>query len=174
MSIVTKRGDDGNSDLLFGKRTSKTDPRLEAVGTIDELNAALGLVRANADSVTDGIVDQLQAKLVGLMGELAVHPEDAQRYADSDFPPISEEDADHLEREANSIEDEGVSFDGWARPGANGNLAGAQLDFARTVCRRAERRVLALGEGVSNPAITLFLNRASDLLWLLARKTEAN
>ena len=65
MSIVTKRGDDGNSDLLFGKRTSKTDPRLEAVGTIDELNAALGLVRANADSVTDGIVDQLQSETSG-------------------------------------------------------------------------------------------------------------
>jgi cob(I)alamin adenosyltransferase len=173
MSIVTKRGDDGQSDLLFGKRTAKTDPRFEAVGAVDELNAALGVARAAAsDRTADAIIDRLQEKLVGLMGELAVLPEDARRYAESDFPSLSDEEVQDLEREAAAVEAEGISFKGWARPGANGNLAGAHLDLARTVCRRAERRVLALGSGVSNPAIAHFLNRASDLLWLLARKTE--
>jgi cob(I)alamin adenosyltransferase len=150
----------------------KTDARFEAVGTIDELNAALGLVRARAEAVTVSLIDRLQEKLVGLMGELAVHPDDAQRYADSDYSSITSEDVVILEREAAAIEDEGISFKGWARPGANGNVEGAQLDFARTVCRRAERRVLALSADLSNPAILLFLNRTSDLLWLLARKSE--
>jgi len=173
VSIVTKRGDDGYSDLLFGKRISKTDPRLEAVGTLDELNAALGLARAAApNSSADAIIDRLQEKLVGLMGELAVLPEDSERYAASDYPSICGQDVISLETEARSLEEEGLSFKGWARPGANGNVAGAQLDFARAVCRRAERRVLSLAGGVPNPAISLFLNRASDLLWLLARKTE--
>jgi len=173
MSIVTKRGDDGHSDLLFGKRLAKDHPRLEAVGTIDELNAALGVARAaNPDPAIDRLIDLLQASLVGLMGELAVLPEDAKRYEESDFPSIAEKDVTLLEEEAAALEAEGNSFDGWARPGANGNLPGAHLDLARTVCRRAERCVLALGGGVSNPAIPLFLNRTSDLLWLLARKTE--
>ncbi|MEO1836168.1 MAG: cob(I)yrinic acid a,c-diamide adenosyltransferase [Akkermansiaceae bacterium] len=172
MSIVTRRGDNGHSDLLFGKRLPKTDARFEAVGTIDELNAALGLVRARGEAVTNSLIDRLQEKLVGLMGELAVHPDDAQRYADSDYPSITSEDVVSLEREAAAIEDEGISFKGWARPGANGNVEGAQLDVARTVCRRAERRVLALSAVLSNPAIPLFLNRTSDLLWLLARKSE--
>ncbi len=175
MSIVTKRGDDGRSDLLFGKRTSKTDPRLEAVGTVDELNAALGVARAaTSETATESLLDRLQASLVGLMGELAVLPEDAKRYRESEYPSIAPEDVESLEREAGAIEAEGLSFDGWARPGANGNLAGAHLDLARAVCRRAERRVLSLGNGVSNAAIAHFLNRASDLLWLLARKSERN
>lgn len=173
MSIVTKRGDDGMTDLLFGKRIAKTDPRVEAIGCIDELNTALGLVRANSGPDVDATVDRLQASLVGLMGELAILPEDAQRYADSDHPSVTEEDVTRIEAEAHAIENSGISFAGWARPGANGNLAGAHLDVARTVCRRAERRVLALGADAGNPAITLFLNRTSDLLWLLARQSES-
>jgi cob(I)alamin adenosyltransferase len=174
MGIVTKRGDDGHTDLLFGKRAAKVDPRLEAIGAIDELNAALGLVRAVADEFINGLVDEVQDRLVGVMGELAVQPEDAGRYAESDYPSVSDADIAFLEREAEAIEAAGISFDGWARPGANGNRVGAQLDFARTICRRAERRVLALEDAVSNPRITIFLNRSSDLLWLLARKTESN
>ncbi len=173
MSIVTKRGDDGNSDLLFGRRVAKDSPRLEAVGTIDELNSALGVARAVvSDPAIEAVIDRLQSLLVGLMGELAVLPEDADRYGESSFPSISEKEVAFLEKEAVALEGEGISFDGWARPGAGGNLSGAQLDLARSICRRSERRVLALGDGVSNPAITVFLNRASDLLWLLARWTE--
>lgn len=176
MSIVTKRGDDGNSDLLFGRRIAKTDCRLEAIGTLDELNAMLGMVRARAYGTEHGnleeVVDQVQGQLVDLMGELAVLPEDAERYEESSHQPISDTDIEHLEKTAAALEAEGLTFTGWARPGAAGNLLGAQLDLARTVCRRAERRALALGKEVINPLATLYLNRLSDVLWLLARKTE--
>ncbi len=173
MSVVTKRGDDGGTDLLFGRRVAKSDPRVDAIGTIDELNALLGVARATGlGGDGEAAIDGLQGKLVGLMGELAVHPDDASRYAESDFPAIKAEDVEELEGMAAAIEAEGISFDGWARPGAKGNLAGARLDVARAVCRRAERRVLSLGGEVSNPQIALFLNRCSDLLWLMARRTE--
>ncbi|MBL50265.1 MAG: ATP:cob(I)alamin adenosyltransferase [Roseibacillus sp.] len=174
MSITTRRGDDGSTDLLFGKRISKDAPRMEAIGSVDELNAALGLVRAEADGETEEVIDGLQALLVGLMGELAVVPEDAERYAQSDYPSIGDEEVERVEQLGREIESAGVKFEGWARPGANGNRAGACLDMARTVCRRVERRVLELGEEVSNTAIPLFLNRLSDLLWLLARRTEGD
>ena len=173
MSITTKRGDDGCTDLLFNRRISKADSRIEAIGTVDELNAALGLVRAGADEKLDQVVDSLQAALVNLMGELAVLPEDAERYANSDFVSLGEADVDRVEGQARDLEAQGLSFDGWARPGANGNRLGAQLDVARTICRRSERLVLALGDGVSNAFIPLFLNRVSDLLWLLARRSES-
>lgn len=181
MSIVTKRGDDGCSDLLFGRRIAKTDPRLEAIGTVDELNAALGMVRARADAEGGGsseaeslvqLIDTVQGQLVALMGELAVLPEDAERYTESAHPVIEESDVAGLEKIATRLEAEGLTFTGWARPGAEGNLLGAQVDVARTICRRAERGVLTLGEGLINPLGTLFLNRLSDVLWLLARKTE--
>ena len=173
MGIVTRRGDGGESDLLFGRRIPKDHPRLEAVGTIDELNAALGVARAAlAASAAEESIDRLQENLVGLMGELAVLPEDAQRYRQSTYPSLTAEEVARLEREAAALEAEGESLGGWARPGAKRSVAGAHLDLARAICRRAERRVLALGEGVTNPAIPLFLNRASDLLWLLARRTE--
>ncbi len=172
MSITTKRGDDGGTDLLFGKRISKCSPRMEAIGSVDELNATLGMVRSGADSATEEVVDNLQALLVGLMGELAVLPEDAERYAESDYPSIGKEEVERVESLSRDIESAGVKFEGWARPGANGNQTGAHLDMARTVCRRVERRVLELGEEVNNGAILLFLNRLSDLLWLLARRTE--
>jgi cob(I)alamin adenosyltransferase len=65
-----------------------------------------------------------------------------------------------------------LNFSGWARPGAAGSLVAAHLDVARTICRRAERRVLELGDGVASDYVTVFLNRVSDMLWLLARDAE--
>lgn len=172
MSITTGRGDDGSTDLMFGRRSAKTDVRMEAIGSVDELNCALGLARIGAGKVLDESIDRLQGHLVGLMGELAVLPEDVTRYEESGHPSIGAEEVAVVESLARDLESGGINFDGWARPGANGNRSGAQLDFARTVCRRAERRVLALGEGVPNDSIPLFLNRLSDLLWLFARQSE--
>lgn len=173
MSITTRRGDDGRTDLMFGKRISKIDPRVEAIGSVDELNAALGLARVESGSDLDQSIDCLQGYLVGLMGELAVLPEDNKRYGESGHPSIGKDAVAMLEGLAGELESGGITFDGWARPGARGNRVGAQLDFARTICRRAERRVLALGDEVSNAEIPLFLNRLSDLLWLLARQLES-
>lgn len=173
MSIVTKTGDDGETGLLFGRRLAKTDPRIEAVGALDELNTALGVVRATGGSAeTVATIDRLQERLVGLMGEVGILPEDAERYATEGYPVLGEAQVTEVEAEAKRLEAKGLNFDGWARPGAQGSLVAAHLDVARTVCRRAERRVLALGTGVANRNVTVFLNRASDLIWLLARDEE--
>ena len=158
---------------MFGKRIEKMDARIEAIGSIDELNAVLGLVRVDADASMGRSIDLLQGYLVGLMGELAVLTEDLEKYRAAQHPSITGKEVDVLEKLSGELEESGIVFDGWARPGAKGNRAGAQLDFARTVCRRAERRVLALTESLPNTNILLFLNRLSDLLWLYARNCEA-
>lgn len=172
MSIITGRGDQGETDLLFGKRIAKTSLRVEALGLVDELNAALGLARAAAptDDVI-AIIDQVQEKLVGLMGQLACLPEDAARYQEKGYAAVHPEDVVHIETVAKEYEVRGVRFTGWARPGAEGSLARAGIDFARAVSRRAERAVLALHEsGEPVPVeVRLYFNRLSDLFWILAR-----
>ena len=173
MSITTKRGDNGGTDLMFGKRTAKIGNRIEAIGSLDELNAALGLVRVEANASLGKSINLLQGYLVGLMGELAVLSEDLEKYRSSGHPSVTDDEVKLLENLASELEESGIVFDGWARPGSKGSRTGAQLDFARTVCRRAERRVLALSEELSNTNILLFLNRLSDLLWLYARHCEA-
>lgn len=172
MSIITGRGDQGETDLLFGKRIAKTSVRVEALGLVDELNAALGLARAAAptDDVI-AIIDHVQEKLVGLMGQLACLPEDEERYREKGYAAIHPEDVVHVETVAKDYESRGVRFTGWARPGAEGSLARAGIDFARAVSRRAERAVLALHEsGEPVPVeVRLYFNRLSDLFWILAR-----
>ncbi len=172
MSIITKRGDEGMTDLLYGKRISKTDLRVETLGAIDELNTVLGLARCHGDENLAAELDWLQEKLVGLMGELAVLPEDGARYVEDGMPQITREDLMKVEEQAKVIEEAGVNFKGWARPGAAGSLTAAFLDQARTVSRRAERRVLSLAQEGALSDVSLFLNRLSDYLWLLARREE--
>ncbi|MDE0826761.1 MAG: cob(I)yrinic acid a,c-diamide adenosyltransferase [Akkermansiaceae bacterium] len=173
MSIVTKTGDDGETSLLFGKRVAKTDPRIEAVGALDELNAVLGVVRASGGSAECvRLIDRLQERLVGLMGEVGILPEDSERYAEKGYPVLDASHVEEVEVAAKGLEAKGLNFSGWARPGAAGSLVAAHLDVARTICRRAERRVLELGDGVESDYVTVFLNRVSDMLWLLARDAE--
>ena len=81
-------------------------------------------------------------------------------------------DVEEITGHIHALEAEGLSFSGWVRPGASHHEAGARLDFARTVCRRAEREVLALGTEAGNPELARYLNRASDLMWVMARKVE--
>jgi cob(I)alamin adenosyltransferase len=172
MSIITGRGDSGDTDLLFGKRIAKTSLRIEALGNVDELNAALGLTRAAAhDPSWIALIDRLQALLVGLMGQLACVPEDEALYAEKKYAAITEADLAWVTEEAKNHEALGVRFTGWARPGAEGSLARAGMDLSRSVARRAERGVLALHEsGEPVPEVVrLFFNRVSDLLWILAR-----
>ena len=172
MSIMTGRGDSGETDLLFGRRIAKTSPRIEALGTVDELNAALGVARAAAnDQEWIALVDALQQRLVGLMGLLATLPDDAARYQEQHLAGLGEADVEWVVAEARRYVARGVRFSDWARPGAEGCLARAHLDFARAVARRAERGVLALhesGEPVPE-SVRLFFNRLADLLWILAR-----
>ncbi len=175
MSIITGRGDSGDTDLLFGKRIAKTSLRVEALGNVDELNAALGLARAAShDPEWIALIDRLQSLLVGLMGQLACLPEDETRYVEKKYASITTADLDWVTAEAHRYEAQGVKFTGWARPGAEGSLARAGLDFSRAVARRAERSVLALHQsGDCVPEVVrLFFNRLSDLLWILARVIE--
>ena len=172
MSIITGRGDSGETDLLFGKKIAKTSKRIEALGSVDELNAALGMARAAAsDEHWIGLIDALQERLVGLMGQLATLPEDDARYRQKGYALIGAADVEWVEGEARKFEGMGVRYTGWARPGAEGSLARAGMDFARSLSRRAERCVLALhesGEPVPEE-VRIFLNRVADLLWIMAR-----
>ena len=172
MSIITGRGDNGETDLLFGKRIAKTALRIEALGCVDELNAALGMARATAATAEWlPLIDALQEKLVGLMGQLATLPEDAERYRETRFPEIGTGDVEWVVGEARKYEARGIRFTGWARPGAEGCATRAGLDFARSLARRAERSVLRLhesGEAVPE-SVRLFFNKLADLLWILAR-----
>ena len=172
MSIITGRGDSGDTDLLFGKRIAKTSLRIEALGNVDELNAALGLARAAAcNEEWIALIDGLQERLVGLMGQLACLSEDEARYQEKKYAALTPEDLEWIVSVARGYEAQGIRFTGWARPGAEGSLARAGLDFSRAVARRAERSVLALhqsGEPVPE-VVRLFFNRLSDLLWILAR-----
>ena len=178
MSIATKTGDDGTTGLMYGRRVPKSDPRIAANGAVDELNAALGMVRATVAEpfVTDAVL-AIQKELVLLMGELAVLPEDRERYMAGGFHFVEKAMVDALTGRIDDLEkNHKISYQGWATPGAT--LGSATLDVARTVCRRAERHVAVLAE--TNPPVNgeilRYLNRLSDLCWLWARwlETRAN
>lgn len=173
MSIVTKTGDQGTTGLMYNRRVSKCHPRVEAYGCVDELNAAIGLARATGED--DFVRDNLpfiQKDLVILMGELATAVEDLPRYVKDGFSLVLPEMTAKLDKLVKEIEAQKVAYKGWATPGAT--VHSAALDVARTVCRRAERRVCALQEinQLHNAEIIIYLNRLADLLWLFARWVE--
>ncbi len=173
MSIATRTGDDGTTALMYKRRVPKTHPRVEANGAIDELNAALGMARSATQD--DWLARELfatQKQLVELMGELATSPADLERYVRDGFVCVTTQMTARLDDLVKHLEMQNISFHGWATPGAT-PLA-AMLDLARTACRRAERRVCAIREAgdTVNAEILVFLNRLSDVLWLLARRAE--
>ena len=175
MSIATRTGDDGTTALMYKRRVPKTHPRVEAYGTMDELNTALGMARAMTDEAwASGELLQVQKQLVTVMGELATAAEDRERYARDGYALVTPEMTAHLDALVKHLESQKISFKGWATPGAT--RASAALDVARTTCRRAERRVCALPEcgDVVNAEIVIYLNRLSDVLWLMARWEETN
>lgn len=172
MSIITKRGDDGHTDLLFGRRIAKSSTRMAAIGAVDELNSALGVARCHGLSATSTqIIDAIQEKLIALMGQLAVLAGDEERYQAAGYAQLTAQDIAALEQLANTVELATKPAPGWARPGAGAPPASAHLDLARAIARRAERETRRLDEedGPLPHEIMLFLNRLSDLLWLLAR-----
>jgi cob(I)alamin adenosyltransferase len=174
MSIATKTGDSGTTALMYGRRVSKTDERVEAYGTVDELNAALGLVRATThEKIVHETVFSVQNDLVVLMGELAVANADRERYLKDGYDFVTPAMVDRLTAAVNDLEqNRHVDFKHWATPG--NSLESAALDVARATCRRAERRVVAICHSPEyvNPASIRYLNRLSDLLWLFARFVE--
>jgi cob(I)alamin adenosyltransferase len=171
MSIATKTGDEGETSLMYGRRVSKTDARVEAYGSVDELNAALGLARANAgDTFLAEQILAIQKELVVVMGELATAAEDSDRFKRDGFHVTSAAMTERLTELVHQLEKD-KTFKHWANPGDT--KSAAALDMARTICRRAERRVAALtSEANFNREILRYLNRLSDACWLLARYAE--
>ena len=178
MSVITKRGDTGETDLMYGRRVSKNHPRIIANGSLDELNAVIGIARTQAR--LEGFADletrlsTLQSQLILAMGEIATAIEDRPRYAKDGFTTLSSEDHETLTQEAKQLENNlKARFKNWAIPGSQGPLASAHLDHARTLCRRAEREVLSIDEVTDTlPHLVVYLNRLSDFLWLQARTVE--
>ena len=171
-SIITKRGDDGSTDILFGHRVSKDSVRIEAIGAVDELNSALGLVRVySKDTGIIELIDDIQNDLIGLMGQLACKKKDTSRYKKKNFPSVSNDDVVKLEKLATSYSSVGMRYKDWARPGAEHSIWRAHLDFAKTIARRAERKIITLHNKQEEVSIDvrLYINRLSDLLWILAR-----
>ncbi|MGI9088617.1 MAG: cob(I)yrinic acid a,c-diamide adenosyltransferase [Chthoniobacterales bacterium] len=174
MSIATKTGDSGQTSLMYGRRVSKSDPRVDSYGCVDELNAALGFARVTSGEgfVAETLLE-IQKELIHVMGELATAPEDMERYKKDGYQLTTTAMVDCLTSVIDDLEkDKLLHYKGWAIPGKT--LISAALDIARTTCRRAERRVALLSEHERNlnDQILRYLNRLSDLCWLLARYVE--
>ncbi len=165
MKIYTRTGDTGETSLFSGDRARKDDPRVDAYGDIDELNAWLGLVRAShLDPALDSSVLALQRDLFALGAQLAdpsdkLAPRVTKAVIDDDHILRLEQLIDQLESELPPLRRFIL---------AGGTAAGAALHVARTVCRRAERRIVALDPPVE-PVLLRYVNRLSDLLFVLAR-----
>ncbi len=162
MSIYTGRGDEGRTDLWASdKRISKASRRIEAYGSVDEVIGLLGHAAAVADPEVAEDIERVQNQLHVLMAQLA----DAEGKGEKQ---ISEEHIDWLEDRIDAQSAELPELDGFVLPG--GSRAGSILHYARSVCRRAERRVVALDEeeGVADAAST-YINRLSDFVFVLAR-----
>jgi cob(I)alamin adenosyltransferase len=168
MSISTKRGDAGQTGLAGGIRVSKSHIRVEAYGTVDELNASLGLARSICqDEELRSKTFAIQKELFRVGSALATPPESRKAQV-----PVTQEMVDALTEQVYKIESiEGMLSD-WSISGDH--TAAAAYDVSRTVCRRAERNVVRLveaGEAVE-PMVLAYLNRLSDLIWLFGRKLE--
>ena len=172
MKTFNKRGDKGETSLLFGQRVSKSDLRCEAYGTIDEAVSALGIARnLVAKGRVKEVILKVQKELFNINAELATKAEDYERLASS-FTPVTDEMANGLEEIIDELESEIEVPKSFIIPGSN--LGSGWLDLSRAIVRRAERRVVELEENneVRNGAILQYLNRLADLLFILARYEE--
>jgi len=172
MKIYTKTGDSGETGLFASARVAKDDPRIEAYGTVDELNAALGWARsevgcAEADTM-DALLAVIQADLFSVGAELAT-PDPAAHGTNL----VTDQQVAALEAAIDHYEEQLQPLRQFILPG--GTRAAAALHVARSVCRRAERRVVTLARHDTNvaPRVIHYLNRLGDLLFVLARTANA-
>ncbi len=178
MSITSKTGDDGTTGLLFGRRTSKTDDRIFACGAIDELSAVLGMARSQMSEFPESAetLFTIQKHLIKLTSRVMVLPSDCERFKNSGFEVISQQDIGWIERNIHSLESRIPPVQEWVIPGDN--QLSALLHFARTVCRRAERRLWKVlrsdevDDFLELRKDAVYLNRLSDFLWVLARQSN--
>jgi len=168
--IYTRTGDGGETSLGDGTRTVKTDPLIAALGSLDELNAAIGLALAAAMSERlRSPLERIQNELFDLGADLSVPPAEGSR----ERLRIGQKRIETLERLCDELNAELEPLRSFTLPG--GGEAGARLHLARAICRRAERDVLgAAGEHAQNPLVAVYLNRLSDLLFILARVASAD
>lgn len=166
MKIYTKTGDRGDTALFGGARVSKASARVQAYGNVDELNSVLGEARSRCDDPSAGErLQRLQSELFCVGAELASAPD---KDVDVGVPLVSEENIRHLESIIDALEPKLPALKSFILPG--GAPEAAALHLARTVCRRAERDIVALaGEQAVRPQLVRYLNRLGDLLFVLAR-----
>jgi len=166
VKIYTKTGDSGETSLFDNTRVSKGDTRVDAYGEVDEVNACLGAARAaGMDDDMASLVESLQKDLFALGARLA---DPSARIAPRvEKAVIGDAAVERLEHAIDRLEETLPPLRRFILPG--GSTAGAMLHLARTVCRRAERRVVALGADAVEPVLVVYLNRLSDLLFVMAR-----
>lgn len=173
MGIYTRGGDTGETSLLGGVRVPKDTLRIEVYGTIDEATSAMGLARATTkqDDLCREII-VLQGELIAVMAELATAPgASAAKLPKIQLTPVQASQVERLERTIDHYEAQRIPTHHFVRPG--GSVASAALDMARTFVRRAERRLISLArEQDVNPLLVKYLNRLSDLLYVMARLDE--
>lgn len=164
--IYTKTGDLGDTALFGGRRLSKSHLRIEAYGTVDELNAHLGLVRdQQTDATTRDLLHHIQSQLFSIGSILASDPD-----KELPVPKLTEDQVEALEKAMDNMDRELPELKNFILPGGHPHVS--QCHITRCVCRRAERLVVALAGQEGVPAIVIkFLNRLSDYLFLLARWT---
>jgi cob(I)alamin adenosyltransferase len=167
MKIYTGRGDEGMTDLRDMSRVSKTSPRIEAYGTVDEVNSAIGVLRPPGYEDVDDQLREIQNHLHIVQADLANPATD-----DEDAPHVEEQHTEWLEDVMDDYDDELDPLESFILPG--GSPVGARLHQARSVCRRAERRCVDLASDEPiNAEVVAYLNRLSDALFTLARVVNA-
>ncbi len=167
MKIYTRRGDAGETDLFGGPRVAKDHPRVAAYGALDELNAAIGVAAATSASAD---VHRLAQRVQGTLFELGawLATPDSERRRKSGLAEPEDADVEELEAHIDALEGELTPLRRFVLPG--GTAAAAGFHLARTICRRAERDAVALArEDEVAPALLRYLNRLSDLLFVIAR-----
>ncbi len=174
MSIVTRHGDGGETSLLYGGRVPKDDLHTEAYGALDEAISALGLARAlSTDAARAQRLLDLQRELFTVGAELATAFDDRPKL-EKHFATVSAEMVAALDAQVEDLESRVPLPKGFVIPG--GDPVGAAIDLARAIVRRAERRTVALDRagGLAGTEVLRYLNRCSDLLFMLAREAEGD
>lgn len=166
MKIYTKTGDKGKTSLYDGTRVDKDDLRVESYGTLDELNSYIGLCTNYAKDEDKEILRNIQIKLFSVSAELATKEE--RRYK----TPLTDTDVEYLEKIIDLYIEKIDKIDAFIVPGTS--LISANLHIARTICRKAERRIISLSKTENiNPTLIKYINRLSDVIYAIARYNES-
>ncbi len=167
--IYTRAGDDGSTGLLSGERVSKDDAQVEAYGTVDELVSFLGLAKVHSSVRVAGYLNEIQSTLFSMSAELAASPKALEEDETlRSLRRIDAEDVKGLERIADELSEELPPLQNFVIPGRS--EVSALLHVCRTVCRRAERRIVEVSKAMPvNPEVVKYINRLSDLLFVMSR-----